>query len=85
MKKSILFVCHGNICCSVSAQYIFENLVHQSGLDRPFLVDSAATSREEIGSPIYPPMDGPCAGSLCPWEHTVRGSFAEKIMISTIC
>ncbi|MGN8650146.1 low molecular weight protein-tyrosine-phosphatase [Eubacterium pyruvativorans] len=57
MKKSILFVCHGNICRSVSAQYIFENLVHQSGLDRPFFVDSAATSREEIGSPIYPPME----------------------------
>ena len=57
MRKSILFVCHGNICRSVSAQYIFENLVHQSGLDSAFRADSAATSGEEIGNPIYPPME----------------------------
>jgi protein-tyrosine phosphatase len=53
----ILFVCHGNICRSVSAQYIFQDLVRQNGLERKIEVDSAATSEEEIGNPIYPPME----------------------------
>lgn len=52
----ILFVCHGNICRSVSAQYILQNLVDQAGRAEEFLIDSAATSTEEIGNPIYPPM-----------------------------
>lgn len=52
----ILFVCHGNICRSVSAEYILKNLVNQEGLQKKFFIDSAATSTEEIGNPIYPPM-----------------------------
>ena len=52
----ILFICHGNICRSVSAQYIFEEMVRRRGLCGVVLVDSAATSREEIGQSIYPPM-----------------------------
>lgn len=52
----ILFVCHGNICRSVSAQYIFQNLVNQMGCADRFVIDSAAATREEIGNPIYPPM-----------------------------
>lgn len=53
--KSILFVCHGNICRSVMAQYIFQDLVHMRHLDDEFFVDSAAVSSEETGSTIYPP------------------------------
>ena len=52
----ILFVCHGNICRSVSAQYIFEDLVNRRGLSGSYVIDSAATSTEEIGNAIYPPM-----------------------------
>lgn len=52
----ILFVCHGNICRSTAAQYIFQNLVNQKGLEKEFLIDSAATSSEETGNPVYPPM-----------------------------
>ena len=52
----ILFICHGNICRSVSAQYILQNMVNQSGRTEYFRIDSAATSTEEIGNPIYPPM-----------------------------
>jgi len=52
----ILFVCHGNICRSVSAQYIFQYLVNRRGLAAEFQIDSAATSTEEIGNSIYPPM-----------------------------
>ncbi len=50
----ILFICHGNICRSTMAQSVFSNLVHQRNLDSLFEIDSAATSREEIGhSPHY--------------------------------
>ena len=52
----ILFVCHGNICRSVSAHYIFEQLIKDNGKETEFFIDSAATSTEEIGNPIYPPM-----------------------------
>ena len=52
----ILFVCHGNICRSVGAQYIFDNMIEEEHLGNALMCDSAATSREEIGNPIYPPM-----------------------------
>ena len=49
----ILFVCHGNICRSTMAQYVFQYRVDQSGLTDSFYIDSAATSREEIGNPPH--------------------------------
>lgn len=52
----ILFVCHGNICRSVAAQYILQNIVDLAGRKEQFFIDSAATSSEEIGNPIYLPM-----------------------------
>ena len=51
----ILFVCHGNICRSPMGEFIMRNLAHQNGLDERFEIASAATSREEIGNPVYPP------------------------------
>jgi protein-tyrosine phosphatase len=53
----ICFICHGNICRSVAAQYIFQDMISRSQTADQFLVDSAATSTEEIGNPIYPPME----------------------------
>lgn len=52
----ICFVCHGNICRSVSAQYILQNMVNKKNIADGFRIDSAATSTEEIGNTIYPPM-----------------------------
>ncbi len=52
----VLFVCHGNICRSVGAQYILDDLIAKRHLESKICCDSAATSREEIGNPIYPPM-----------------------------
>ena len=53
--KKILFICHGNICRSVTAEFVFRQMAEKAGLSDQFEVDSAATSREEIGNPIYPP------------------------------
>lgn len=51
----ILFVCHGNICRSPMAEYIMKHLVREAGRDDEFYIESAATSREEIGNDVYPP------------------------------
>lgn len=55
MKKSVLFVCHGNICRSTMAQCVMQHLVDEAGRGDEFVIDSAATTNEEIGMPIYPP------------------------------
>ncbi len=49
----ILFVCHGNICRSTMAQSVLTHMVTQQGLAQQFYIDSAATSREEIGNPPH--------------------------------
>ena len=51
----ILFICHGNICRSVMAQCVFQKMVNDRGAADRFFIDSAATSREELGNPVYPP------------------------------
>ena len=51
----ILFVCHGNICRSPMAEFVMKDLVKKAGLEDQFSIASAATSREEIGNPVYPP------------------------------
>ena len=51
----ILFVCHGNICRSPMAEFIMKDLVRQAGLESRFFIESAATSTEELGNPVYPP------------------------------
>ncbi|MGN1004763.1 MAG: low molecular weight protein-tyrosine-phosphatase [Oscillospiraceae bacterium] len=51
----ILFVCHGNICRSPMAEFVMKDLVRKAGLEGEFHIESAATSTEEIGNPVYPP------------------------------
>ena len=51
----ILFVCHGNICRSPMAEFIMKDLVKKAGLETLFHIESAATSTEELGNPVYPP------------------------------
>lgn len=55
----IMFVCHGNICRSPMAEFIFKDLAEKKGVLQNFSVSSSATSSEEIwgeiGNPVYPP------------------------------
>ena len=55
----IMFVCHGNICRSPMAEFIFKKLLSDKGISEEFVVCSSATSTEEIwqgiGNPVYPP------------------------------
>ncbi len=49
----ILFVCHGNICRSTMAESMFTHMVKEKHLEDCFEIDSAATSREEIGNGVH--------------------------------
>ena len=51
----ILFLCHGNICRSPMSEFVMKDLVKKVGLESKFHIESAATSTEEIGNPVYPP------------------------------
>jgi len=76
----VLFICHGNICRSTMAEFLFKHMLTESGYSyadnllikgwqndklnleemhgaaerghADFYIDSAATSREEIGEPV---------------------------------
>ena len=52
--KKILFICHGNICRSPMAEMVMRQMVKEAGAE--IEVASAATSTEEIGNGIYPPV-----------------------------
>ncbi|MBO4326078.1 MAG: low molecular weight phosphotyrosine protein phosphatase [Clostridia bacterium] len=50
----VLFVCHGNICRSPMAEYIFREMIDREGLTGLVAAESAGTSAEELGRPVYP-------------------------------
>lgn len=49
----IIFVCHGNICRSTMAESVFNHMIKTENIEDQFLVNSSATSREEIGNPVH--------------------------------
>lgn len=49
----ILFVCHGNICRSPMAEFVLKDMVAKRGMAAEFEIDSAATSREELGNGVH--------------------------------
>ena len=49
----VLFLCHGNICRSPMAEYVFKDMVCKAHRESDFFIDSAATSTEEIGNPVH--------------------------------
>lgn len=51
----ILFICHGNICRSTMAEFVMKEMVRRAGMEEKIYIESAATTREEIGNDTYPP------------------------------
>lgn len=60
----ILFICHGNICRSVMAEYIAKNMFKNGAI-----IASRATSYEEIGNDIYPPIKRVLNANNIPFAH----------------
>ena len=54
--KRIAFVCLGNICRSPMAEFVFREKIKALGMESEFEVASFATSDEEEGNPVYPPV-----------------------------
>lgn len=48
----VLFVCHGNICRSTMAEFVLKHWIKERNLNNIY-VESAGTSREEIGNPVH--------------------------------
>lgn len=72
-----MFVCHGNICRSPMAEFIMKHLVEKAGREEEFIIDSTATSREEIGNGIFP------AASYTLSQHNIecKGHRARQFTI----
>lgn len=74
----VLFVCHGNICRSTMAQYVFLDMARRAGREHEFEVDSAGTSREEIGNDMYPPAKRCLAAHGIPFERHFAAQAARQ-------
>ena len=74
----VLFICHGNICRSPMAEFILKDMARRAGIAGEFEIASAATSSEELGSPVYPPARRKLA------EHGIgcEGKTARRIRAS---
>lgn len=79
----ILFVCHGNICRSPMAEFVFKEIIAKNNLSNSFYIASAATSTEEIwngvGNPVYPPARKELAkhGINCEGKRAVQVTKAD--------
>ena len=51
--QRVLFVCHVNICRSTMAESVFAELVRRAGREGEFVIDSAATSTEEMSRAFF--------------------------------
>lgn len=75
---SIMFVCHGNICRSPMAEFIFKDMLAKCDRMGDFVVSSSATSTEEIwngiGNPVYPSAKAELAahGISCEGKRAVQ-------------
>lgn len=52
-KIRIMFVCHGNICRSPMAEFVLKDMVDRRGIADSFIIESAATTSEELGNPVH--------------------------------
>ena len=74
----ILFICHGNICRSPLAEFVFKDMVKKAGRENEFYIESAATSTEEIGNDVYPPTKKCMTAHNVPFEPRAARQITKK-------
>ncbi len=73
--KTVIFLCHGNICRSAAAEFVFKKLVKEEGRESEFHIYSRGVSNEEYGNDTYPPMKRALDRAGIPYER----HFAQRI------
>ncbi len=73
----IMFVCHGNICRSPMAEFLFKDMVAKKGIAGDFIIASSATSREEIGNPVH----WGTKNKLAQYGISVAGKYACQLTV----
>lgn len=73
----IMFVCHGNICRSPMAEFLFKDMVAKKGIADDFIIASSATSREEIGNPVH----WGTKNKLAQYGISVAGKYAYQLTV----
>ena len=77
-KIKIMFICHGNICRSPMAEFVMKELVRQEGREDEFEIASSATSCEELGNPVYPPVQRVLKAHNIPFERREARRFSAS-------
>lgn len=78
----IVFVCLGNICRSPMAEFIFKKYAAERGLSDKLEVYSRATSDEESGNPVYPPVKRILSEHGIEGEHTARQLTRDEAAVA---
>lgn len=73
--KKIIFLCHGNICRSPVAEFIFKDLVRKGGDENKFEITSKALTNDEKGNDIYPPSKDSLRRHNIPFEKRAASKF----------
>ena len=71
----VMFVCHGNICRSPMAEFVFKDIVKKAGWENDIYIASSATSNEEIGNPVHRGTKS----KLAQYGIGVEGKYAVKL------
>lgn len=79
-RIKIVFVCHGNICRSPMAQYIFLHLCREAGIEDRFIVNSLAVSNEEYGNDIYPNAKYVLREHGIPFDHHYARPISQNAL-----
>ncbi len=73
-----MFVCHGNICRSTMAEFIMKDLVKKHGVENDFIIQSSATSSEELGNSVHYGTKA----ILDKLNISCKGKYAVKLLAS---
>ncbi len=76
--KTIIFVCHGNICRSIAAEEIAKEYLKSINRSDEFKIISRAISTEEIGNDIYYRMKEALKRNKIPFEKHRATLISKK-------